>query len=162
MPYHSGLTRVQGDPGFFGFLGKLGGTILRAAPGPIGTIAKTIGLPSFGGTKAPSVATPGFAQPRPPTTIPQQLPPAVGPCPPGEGGPKGYHLNKSGYFLKDGTYVAPGTKWVRNRRRNPLNIRALRKANSRQRGFLRAVDSTLRTMPTKAGVAKRRKHTRSA
>ncbi len=49
----------------------------------------------------------------------------------GKGGPSGYHLNKTGYHLKDGTYVAPGTKWVKNRRRNPMNARALRRAIGR-------------------------------
>ncbi len=43
----------------------------------------------------------------------------------------GYHLNKSGYFLMDGTYVAPGTRWVRNRRRNPGNMRALSRSLGR-------------------------------
>lgn len=45
--------------------------------------------------------------------------------------PSGYHLNKTGYFLKDGTYVAPRSRYVKNRRRNPLNPRALSRALSR-------------------------------
>ena len=49
------------------------------------------------------------------------------------GGPPGagYHLNKSDYFLKDGTFVAKGSVWVKNRRRNPLNPRALSRAMGR-------------------------------
>jgi len=43
----------------------------------------------------------------------------------------GYHWNKSGYFLRDGTFVAPGTKMVRNRRRNPGNMRALSRSLGR-------------------------------
>lgn len=44
---------------------------------------------------------------------------------------KGYHLNKSSYFLLDGTYVPKGSRLVKNRRRNPLNPRALRNAIGR-------------------------------
>lgn len=45
--------------------------------------------------------------------------------------PSGYHPNKSDYFLKDGTFVAQGTKCVKNRRRNPANMRALDRAMTR-------------------------------
>jgi len=38
--------------------------------------------------------------------------------------PRGFHLNKSSYFLRDGTFVERGTVWVRNRRRNASNGRA--------------------------------------
>lgn len=43
----------------------------------------------------------------------------------------GYHLNKSGYFLQSGEFVEAGTKWVKNRRRNPGNIKAASRALSR-------------------------------
>lgn len=52
--------------------------------------------------------------------------------------PRGYHWNKTGYFLKTGQYVAPGTKAVRNRRRNPLNPRALDRAMGRLQSAKRA------------------------
>jgi hypothetical protein len=42
----------------------------------------------------------------------------------------GYHTNKSGYYTRNG-YVAPGTKCVRNRKRNPLNPRALSRSMAR-------------------------------
>lgn len=45
--------------------------------------------------------------------------------------PRGFHANKSDYFLKDGTFVPKGSVWVKNRRRNPLNARALRNAIGR-------------------------------
>ncbi len=49
--------------------------------------------------------------------------------------PKGFHLNKTGYFLSSaeefGTFVAPMTRFVRNRRRNPGNMRAADRAISR-------------------------------
>lgn len=43
----------------------------------------------------------------------------------------GYHLNKHGYYTKGGHYVAPRSKQVRNRRRNPLNPRALHRSLAR-------------------------------
>ena len=164
MPYSQGLQRLQGDPGFFGFVGKVLGTVAKAIPGPIGAIAGAV----LGPRKAPSVATPGFVGPtmQPRSTALVATGPGRGTavvsqaCAPGAGCPRGMHLNKSAYFLRDGTFVAEGTRCVPNRRRNPLNPRALRKANSRQRGFLRAVDATLKTMPTKAGVSRRRRDTR--
>lgn len=48
--------------------------------------------------------------------------------------PRGYHLNKRGYYTAHG-YVAPHTKLVRNRRRNDLNGRALNRALSRVEGY---------------------------
>lgn len=47
---------------------------------------------------------------------------------------KGYHFNKRGYFTKAG-YVPAHSKCVKNRRRNPLNPRALHRAASRMIGF---------------------------
>lgn len=47
------------------------------------------------------------------------------------GSVSGYHLNKTDYFLRDGTFVPAGTKLVKNRRRNPLNPRAASRAISR-------------------------------
>jgi len=42
--------------------------------------------------------------------------------------PRGFHLNKSSYFLRDGTFVERETKFVRNRRLNNANGRAQNKA----------------------------------
>lgn len=38
--------------------------------------------------------------------------------------PRGMHLNKSSYFLRDGTFVEKGTRFVTNRKRNKSNGRA--------------------------------------
>jgi len=46
----------------------------------------------------------------------------------------GYHLNKSNYFLMSGEFVPAGSKWVRNRKRNPANARATSRAISRITG----------------------------
>jgi len=45
--------------------------------------------------------------------------------------PRGFHLNKSSYFLRDGTFVERGTVFVRNRRLNNANGRAQAKAITR-------------------------------
>jgi hypothetical protein len=55
--------------------------------------------------------------------------PTAGGAPPPGG--RGYHLNKAAYYTKGGKLVAAGTKWVKNRRRNPLNPRALSRSISR-------------------------------
>jgi hypothetical protein len=44
--------------------------------------------------------------------------------------PVGYHWNRTGYYTRQG-FVAKGTKCVKNRRRNPLNPRALSRSMSR-------------------------------
>ena len=46
----------------------------------------------------------------------------------------GFHLNKSSYFLRSGEFVPAGTKWVKDRRRNSLNPRALTRALGRVKG----------------------------
>lgn len=55
---------------------------------------------------------------------------ANGDCPPEPQvcAPRGFHLNKSSYFLRDGTFVERGTVFVRNRRLNNANGRAQDKA----------------------------------
>ncbi len=68
-----------------------------------------------------------------------------GGCPPrGTAAPRilcapGCHANKADYFLKGGTFVAAGTRCVTNRRRNPLNPRALDRAAGRLRSAQKAV-----------------------
>jgi len=49
-----------------------------------------------------------------------------GTCP-----PRGFHKNKSSYFLRDGTFVPRGSRFVRNRRLNNANGRAQDKAITR-------------------------------
>ena len=61
--------------------------------------------------------------------------------------PSGFHLNKTGYFVASspgnpsagGSWVAPETMCVRNRRRNPLNPRAADRAIGRLTSAKRAV-----------------------
>lgn len=57
---------------------------------------------------------------------------------------RGEHLNKS----TDCAGNPPGSKCVSNRRMNPLNPRALRRATRRLKGFERAVKSTRKQLRT--------------
>jgi hypothetical protein len=64
------------------------------------------------------------------------------------GGPPGagYHLNKSDYYVSSnpdvegspGIFVGKGTVWVKNRRRNPFNPRAIDRAIGRVSSAKRA------------------------
>lgn len=65
--------------------------------------------------------------------------------------PRGYHLNKSGYYTKSG-YVAPRSRYVRNRSRNFANGRALRRAIGRVKGFERLVKGSRKSLRTLAKV----------
>ncbi len=100
---------------------------------------------------------PGFGGPGPPqfppgpgpTPQPPQFPPPTngqrGGCPPRGAAPAkilcppGCHANKAGYHLKNGTFVQEGSRCVTNRRRNPLNPRALDRAAGRLRSAQKAV-----------------------
>lgn len=66
--------------------------------------------------------------------------------------PAGYHLNKSGYFLRSGEYVPPGTRWVRNRSRNFANGRALNRSISRVTGFTRLVKRSRKSLKACASI----------
>jgi hypothetical protein len=61
------------------------------------------------------------------------------------GCPSGYHVNKSGYYTRQG-YVAPGTQCVKNRKRNPLNPRAASRALSRLTSTRKAMRGIERLM----------------
>jgi len=56
----------------------------------------------------------------------------------------GYHLNKSAYFLMSGEFVPAGSRYVRNRKRNPANARATSRAISRVVGAKRYATSLSR------------------
>lgn len=61
---------------------------------------------------------------------------------------KGKHLNKS----TDCAGNPPGSKCVSNRRMNPLNSRALKRATRRLKGFERAVKGTRKQLRTLAKI----------
>jgi hypothetical protein len=151
---------MMGDPGLLGFLGKVGkaaiggavglatggvsGAITGAATPFIGTSTRAAaGLAQP--TSGPGVPPRGTVMVNPPFTGARGVGVSVAPAPTsaprtGTGTmangtrlacPAGFHPNKASYFLKSGQFVPEGTRCVRNRRRNPLNPRALRKAIGR-------------------------------
>lgn len=73
--------------------------------------------------------------------------------PTGDACPKGFHSNRSGYHLRDGTFVAPASRCVRNRRRNNDNGRAAMRAARRLLGRKKsqdAIDKALRAFAPRA------------
>jgi hypothetical protein len=120
-------TISQGTPSGFSGVQTLTNRLLGAAPPllpkigpgmpqlPDSTKTSGLGLPGGGFVGTQTNYFPGGG---------------TGSAPP-QGDTRGYHLNKSGYYTKGGTYVAPRSKWVKNRRRNPLNPRALSRSISR-------------------------------
>lgn len=151
-----------GDPGLLGTFGSIFSRITGAAsaiPGPIGWAAGAVSKLTRSPTGVQALPTMGTLPRFGPVQLPQ-LPqvPAPGPraalerfLPFGEtgmqdaptvGAPSGYHVNKTGYHIKnaDGTftYIPPESRWVKNRRRNPLNPRAASKAIGRIESLKRA------------------------
>lgn len=150
-----GASRMspQGDPGLFGFLGKVGKGILGAATGGVSTtIIDGVGS-ALGGKKNARPQPPGPAAAAPPMGTLTVNPPFLGgpgvgvsiagrsPAPVPVAGtamagmklacPSGFHPNKSSYFLRSGQFVPAGSRCVKNRRRDPMNPRALKRAVSR-------------------------------
>ena len=128
MPYLGGYDQQGGLFGSIGgFLGRTaaslipGGNAVYSAASSIlrrSPVRPSSFMPTFGG-------------------MPTGAPAPTAPSPTGtaQGAPRGYRLNKSSYHLKDGTFVPAGTKWVKVRRRNPANARALRRSLSRVESF---------------------------
>lgn len=144
----------QGDPGLWGAIkGAVGGLITG---GPIGAITGGIGG-LIGRDSRPqqqvSMPVPEHLMPgRPQRGFTGALHRAAlgghsGFVTNGERPPSGYRLNKSAYFLKDGTYVEKGTRWVKIRRRNSMNPRALSRAIARVDGGKR-IQATLSKIST--------------
>lgn len=155
MPYHRAALRgARGDPFVHKKLLKLGGKALgllgKVAPGPVGTVARALApsRPRIAPAQFPQV-TGGIGVAMPGVGIvgvgqlgPMPVSMAPGAVAPGaDGCPKGYHLNKSGYYTRGG-FVAPRSKCVRNRTTNPANARALRRALRREEQFVRLARRT--------------------
>ena len=149
----------MGDPGIFGSIFKGIKSIAGLATGVVSKLGIPVvsGVSGFasrflagragipGASTQPIYRMPG-AIPAAPLALPGGIPirglgfpPTIGPGLPARIAPAevsmgtagGYHLNKSSYFLMDGTFIERGTKWVKNRRRNPGNMRALSRSLSR-------------------------------
>lgn len=112
------------------------GGAVGAAVGALGGVSAVTDLVCRYFPSLCNVATPGarFPTEDPRTPAPglpgarQALPAAAGAC------PAGFHLNKGTYWTQAGV-VYPGTRCVKNRRMNPLNPRALRRAIRREGSF---------------------------
>lgn len=144
-------SQAAGDPGFFGDIGKFVGGVVKTvggiAPGPVGGLLTAVGggLQRISGGGAPAqvparvpVARGGgfsrFGPARGGRISAAATPPAAQRAlmaGPGLACPSGFRPNKSDYFLKGGGFVAAGTRCVRVRRRNPLNVRAADRAIGR-------------------------------
>jgi len=148
----------QGDPGIFDFIGRGLRSAVSFIPG-IGP-ALDLGLDMLSTRGGTPQAAPGgiklqqaqqmgrpFTSPFPggagPGPALAPLPPAGLPdCP--AGSMAGYHLNKSDYFLRSGEFVPAGSRYVKNRKRNPANARATSRAISRVVGAKRYATSLQR------------------
>ena len=145
-----------GDPGLFGALGSIVGKVagvVRNIPGPIGWGAGAAqkllspqqrsqgipGLPPVPWAGLPQIPKPGLEG-----TMERLLPfgetgmidaPTVG-------APSGYHVNKTAYWRHDEAgewqFIPAESRWVKNRRRNPLNPRAASKAIGRLESLKKA------------------------
>jgi hypothetical protein len=158
-----GARRSVAAGGIGSFLKKAVGTVARAIiPAPVTTL---IGAgQSLLGSSRPAVASAFSGQ------LPQQAPmgaplPGVraaaarilpgGATGVGTGCAAGFHPNKADYFLKDGTFIAKGSVCVRNRRRNPLNPRALDRAGGRVESFGNAIKAMGFSAPSVRKIAQR-------
>lgn len=120
----------RGDPGLFGFLGNIAKKALPFIPG-VGPVASTA-LDLFGGGGRPQQVP----RPGPVGAVQRFLPggrTGMMDAPAGTriACPSGHHPNKSDYTLLDGSFIAKGSRCVKNRRRNPLNPRAASRAIAR-------------------------------
>lgn len=104
------------------------GSVMTAGAIPPLTAMPGSGV-SIGGPKGIQIGTfaaPGTSLPSPVSSGPLVGTQGAAPCT-----AKGYHHNKTGYFTKKYGYIEKGTICVKNRRRNPLNPRALSRAMAR-------------------------------
>jgi len=146
-----------GDPGFFGDIfggikGAIGGAVRgftgmgrqppipTAGPGAV-QLSSQFPMGTFGPGGTNGRFNPfdplGFFGPK--TAAPAMMTNGGAPC-----DTAGYHLNKSAYFLMSGEFVPEGSRYVRNRKRNPANSRATSRAISRVVGAKRYATSLSR------------------
>jgi len=167
----------KGDPGLFGDIwggiksvGRTATSLVSGLNIPFASgVARTAGRVLFGrgretipgastfpsmfiGERMPTspIAGPGsiplaFA-PTSRAAAPMAFASANGACP----DMKGYHANTSDYFLRSGEFVGKGTRYVKNRRRNPGNMKAL----SRSLGRIKSAKKMAATLGQVRFVAK--------
>jgi len=158
MPYLSSyrgdaLGAHQGGP-FFGALARLGiglgKRIFRGVTGGGMATGATIALAAPIVQALPGIPVGGGARMHPAAFLPGGAPLITRETPRMEAmeglPPAGYRLNKSSYFLKDGTFVPARSRYVRIRRRNFANGRALRRSIGRVQGFERLVKGSRKSL----------------
>lgn len=148
-PFLGGLIKGVGK-----FIGGAAKVVSRVVPGPVGAIAGVVG--GLAGGRAAGVPAPpaGFQLPQV-TGIGVSLPggygasaqiaPRGGMARPVDGAlpPRGHRLNKSRYYsFTENRVIEPYTRYVRIRRTNPGNARALRRSLRRAEGFVGLVSRT--------------------
>jgi hypothetical protein len=112
-------SKAQQSPGI---VQTTGGVLTRSTANGGWSGGFTLPLPGPTGVKVNPLAIVPGGQPFTQSVADRQI---TGGC------PSGYHPNKSDYFLSNGTFVAKGSRCVKNRRRNALNPRAASRAISR-------------------------------
>jgi len=147
---------LAGYQGGLPILGAIGGSLLKRGvswlgsklSGKAGKAAVSTAVGVGIARNLPQLPHVGVPMPGGGTFRPTALMPGGTPAyTPGPGQiPRGYRLNKSGYHLKDGTYIAPGTKLVKVRTRNFANGKALNKSISRVQGFERLVKRSRKSL----------------
>ena len=147
FPTATPLRNVPPAPGESDTGGIVGG-IIDLVGGVIG--GRSPGLPSFPqaptGQRPPLPGTGDLGRSGPDFTLGGEIPPGNGAsCPTCC---KGFHPNKSRGC--DG--MPPGSKCVKNRRMNPLNPRALKRAVRRAKGFERAVKANRKALRSLAKI----------
>ena len=123
VPGASALSRFIGGRAAIPGASTFPGPVLMPAPMPQFPRAMP-GVPSYFGPPFGAATAAIVGSGRGPPGAPMIAPPPTATM-------GGYHLNKSSYFLMDGTFIEAGTKWVKNRRRNPGNMRALSRSLGR-------------------------------
>jgi hypothetical protein len=145
--------KARGDPGIWSTIRDVGvGFLTGGVTGGMTELGRTVGFPQRNAPAGVQINPPFGGMPGAGIDIRGpggfelgfgigEIPEAARMLAPGSGAaaarngaaPPGYHWNKTGYFVKGppAAYIAPGTKLVRNRRRNPLNPRAFDRALGR-------------------------------
>ena len=135
IPLVSGVARTAGSI-LFGARNMIPGASTFATPPPPmsvsiaaqGSMPGTGGVsrfgfnPPFGGAPGFGLGPIGFGEGQ------RAITGQAGPVAPAT---TGYHWNKTGYYTKSSGWIEPFTRMVKNRRRNPGNMRALSRSMGR-------------------------------
>jgi len=149
MGYSTNQSKLQGDPGLFGSLGKLVGKVGGLIPGPIGTIATIIGGAGGGGGSrggGGTVGTPPFTMPGGSGIISSRLQERV-PVP---------GIVGAAQRLIPGGQTGFTTRPKKRRRMDPLNVKALRRSTRRLAAFQREAKKVEKELRKLAPPARRR------